>query len=197
MQPFFALVTPVGNGGSPSHPIAPGGPPPGYWGGAPLPTPTPPIYYPPGVNVPVFPTHPIAPGGPPAVVSPPIFYPPFPSTGPGFPTNPIAPGGPPPGYWGGAPLPTPTPPIYLPPGVNVPVFPTNPIAPGGPPPGYWGGVAPPQVGNPISGGGYIVGWSPVYGYVVIPLGGAQPIAPGGEGGVPTHPIAPGGEPEPK
>jgi hypothetical protein len=43
--------------GFPTHPIAPGGGwppphqppggPPGYWGGAPLPTPTPPIYFPP------------------------------------------------------------------------------------------------------------------------------------------------------
>ena len=38
----------------PAHPIAPGGPPPGIWGGAPIPMPTPPIYYPP-----VFPAHPI------------------------------------------------------------------------------------------------------------------------------------------
>jgi hypothetical protein len=49
--------------GVPTHPIAPGGPPPGYWGGAPLPVPTPPIYYP----------------------TPPLY----PSQGPGFPTHPI------------------------------------------------------------------------------------------------------------
>jgi hypothetical protein len=109
-----------------------------------------------------------------------------------MPSHPIAPGGAPPGYWGGAPLPTPTPPIYLPPGVNVPVFPTNPIAPGGPPLGIWGGTAPPQVSNPIAGGGYVVGWSPVFGWVAIPVGGAPPLS-GGEGGTPTHPIAPGGE----
>lgn len=77
-----------------------GGSPPGIWGGAgqPMPTPPiamppviwptppgggggggmppvamPPIYYPPGVNPPLFPTHPIAPGGPPGSVSPPLF----------------------------------------------------------------------------------------------------------------------------
>jgi len=182
MQPFFALVTPVGNGGTPSHPIA--GPPPGVV--------APPIYYPPYPSTgPGFPTNPIAPGGPPpGVVSPPIFYPPYPSTGPGFPTHPIAPGGPPPGIWGGAPLPTPTPPIYYPPYPSTgPGFPTNPIAPGG---------VPPSLSHPISGGGYVVGWSPIYGYVAIPIGGAQPIAPGGgEGNVPTHPIAGGEVPEPK
>jgi hypothetical protein len=82
----------------------------------------------------------------------------------------------------------------------------------GQPPGFWGGVAPPhpdqglpgeQPGlwpgqghpsQPISGGGYILGWSPTYGWIFIPLGGAN--APGGGGGggeQPTHPIAPGGE----
>jgi collagen type IV alpha len=61
--------------GWPSHPIAPGGPPPGIWpspgwpahpiapGGGGGGVPTPPIFYPPGVNIPTFPSHPIAPGG--------------------------------------------------------------------------------------------------------------------------------------
>ena len=40
---------PMPGGPFPSHPIAPGGPPPGYWGGV----------------APPLPTHPIAPGGPP------------------------------------------------------------------------------------------------------------------------------------
>jgi len=85
--------------GHPAHPIAPGGSPPGIWpqppvgiwpnppggGGIPMP----PIYYPPGVNVPVFPTHPIAPGGG-GGGSPPIAG----WTPPGFhPSHPIAPGG--------------------------------------------------------------------------------------------------------
>jgi hypothetical protein len=36
-QPYLALITPVsvGGGGGPTHPIAPGGQPPGIWGGAP------------------------------------------------------------------------------------------------------------------------------------------------------------------
>jgi hypothetical protein len=117
---------------------------------------------------------------------------------PGFPTHPIAPGGQPPSVWPGPG--TPTPPIFLPPGVNVPGFPTNPIAPGGQPPSVWPGQGTPT--QPISGGGYVIGWSPVYGYVFLPIGGAtapgdggtptNPIAPGGE--KPTHPIAPGGQP---
>jgi hypothetical protein len=156
----------------PTHPIAPGGPPLGIWGGAPLPTPTPPIYYPPGVNVPVFPTHPIAPGGPPL------------------------------GIWGGAPLPVPTPPIYYPPSgggqppypSTGPGFPTHPIAPGGPPPEV--GWTPPGTlpSHPISGGGYVIGWHPYFGYVVIPIGGAPPPSSGGAPPEVSHPIAPGGEP---
>src|SRR6516162_333094 len=70
----------------PTHPIAPGGPPP---------TATPPIYYPPeiwprppaappvdpgygipGPPYPPHPAHPIAPGGPPPTATPPIYYPP-------------------------------------------------------------------------------------------------------------------------
>jgi hypothetical protein len=68
----------------PSHPIAPGGRPPGIWGGPPLypdiggpgpqPIPTPPIYLPPG-TLPGHPEHP-------------IYIPP--SSGvPGVPTHPI------------------------------------------------------------------------------------------------------------
>jgi hypothetical protein len=66
---------PPGQGGHPSHPIAPGGQPPGYWGGV----------APPTVG------NPIAPGG-----QPPGYWggsaPPYPDQGlPGQP----------PGYWGG------------------------------------------------------------------------------------------------
>jgi hypothetical protein len=51
MQPFLALITPIGGGpqgpvdpsfgvpGWPSHPMAPGGPPPGIWGGGNMPYP--------------------------------------------------------------------------------------------------------------------------------------------------------------
>jgi hypothetical protein len=113
-QPFLAMITPLGDGGAPPQPPlgiwggrpppyvdigGPGGPqpvPPGYWGGV----------------APPFPTHPIAPGGPPPGIwggpplypdiggpgpqppsgahpSQPIYWPPYPSQGPGFPTNPI------------------------------------------------------------------------------------------------------------
>jgi hypothetical protein len=97
--------------GAPTHPIAPGGPPPGIW------------------PDPGYPAHPIAPGGPPpgywGGVAPPL------------PSHPIAPGGRPPGIWGGAPSypdiggpgpqPIPTPPIYLPPGTIPGLKPEQPI----------------------------------------------------------------------
>ncbi len=84
---------------------------------------------------------------------------------PTFPSHPIAPGGPPVGIWPGPGVPTP--PIYVPPA----------------PPIVWPGPGTP--GHPISGGGYVIGWSPVFGYVLIPIGGATP--PTGEH--PAHPIA--------
>jgi hypothetical protein len=79
--------------GHPAHPIAPGGSPPGIWGGAPLPVPTPPIYYPP--------------------VQPPVIWP-----SPGHPAHPIVlPPGQPPTIW---PSPgVPSHPIVLPP-VDIP-----------------------------------------------------------------------------
>jgi hypothetical protein len=48
---------------------------------------------------------------------------------------------------------------------------------------------PPGTGpsHPIAGGGYIIGWSPTYGWIFIPIGGATP--PSSSGGTPTHPIA--------
>jgi hypothetical protein len=111
--------------GFPTHPIAPGGPPPGIWPG------------------PGYPAHPIAPGGPPPVIwpgpgypAPPIYYPPYPSQPP-FPTPPINIGGPPP--WG----------IPLPPGIwPSPGYPAHPIAPGGPPPSVWPGPGRPDQGLP-------------------------------------------------
>jgi hypothetical protein len=72
MTPFLALITPVSSG-SPEHPIAPGGPPPGIWPGG------------------GHPSHPIAPGGPPPGIWP----------GPGRPDQGLP--GSPPGIWGGAP----------------------------------------------------------------------------------------------
>jgi hypothetical protein len=91
MTGFLAYILPV-EAGMPSHPIAPGGPPPGVWP-------------PPGQ-----PGHPIAPGGPPPGVWPP----------PGQPAHPIAPGGRPPGFWGGGSEPFPTPPIYVGPPAEEP-----------------------------------------------------------------------------
>ena len=84
---------PPGSGG--------GGSPPGIWGGAPIPWPTPPIYYPPGIWGPTDPR----PGW---GLPPPVGI--WPS--PGHPAHPIYW---PPGIWGGGNVPMPTPPI-----ANVP-----------------------------------------------------------------------------
>jgi hypothetical protein len=96
-------IIPPGSPGAPTHPIQPV--PPGIWGGAPLPWPTPPIYYPPGS--PGAPTHPIQPV-PPGIWGGPGGLPPM--TG-----HPIAPGGGSPSH-----------PIYLPPG-TIPGVPAHPI----------------------------------------------------------------------
>jgi hypothetical protein len=173
MQPFLAMIVPVG-AGEPTHPIAPGGPPPGIW------------------PSPGHPAHPIAPGG-----APPGFWggvaPPYPDQGlpgappgiwpsPGYPAHPIAPGGPPPGIWGDINLPAH--PIVLPPGTEKPppgiwhdiVFPSHPIAPGGSPPplGFWGGVPPLQIwGDPILPAekpkiiDWYAGWSERTGWVLV------------------------------
>jgi hypothetical protein len=133
-QPFLALITPLaGAPGVPTHPIAPGGPPPGYWGGV----------------APPLPTHPIAPGGP-----PPGYWggiaPPYPDQGlPGsqpIPSHPIV--IPPDGLAPGVP----THPIVIP---SPPIHPSHPIVippdsiePGVPsqpiyiPPGIWGPTDP-------------------------------------------------------
>ena len=130
-EPIGSAVPP----GVPTHPIAPGGPPPGYWGGV----------------APPQPTHPIAPGGPPpgywGGVAPPWVSHPIAPGGPEV-THPIAPGGPPLGIWGGGNVPMPSPPIYIPidpppgiPGLKpdhpiyIPVYPSHPIVlpPGTPP----------------------------------------------------------------
>lgn len=137
-DPFLAWIAPL-SAGAPTHPIAPGGPPPTVW--------------PPG-----SPAHPIAPGGPPPTVGGGPIYPPPPSVWPGQPAHPIAPGGQPPGIWGGAPVPTPTPPIYHP-GHPDHGLPTPPVQPGHPEhpiyhPGHpdHGLPAPP----PTVGGGPII-----------------------------------------
>jgi hypothetical protein len=162
---------------------------------------------PPGVNVPVFPTHPIAPGGPPPGVWP----------GPGYPAHPVAPGGPPPGVWPGPG--TPTPPIYYPPGIwplppsgnypdqGLPVppgvwpspgHPAHPIAPGGQPPGIWGGAPGlPGVSHPGLPPGFMVVWSPWFGWIIIrtPTGAPDQGLPGEQPEV-SNPIDPGGVPTP-
>jgi hypothetical protein len=153
MQPILALIVPVDSSGAPSHPIAPGGQPPGIW------------------PSPGYPSHPIAPGGPPAGVAPPVFpTPPIyipiePPAGPDgepshpiyipvIPSHPIAPGG------GG--------------GVGIwpaPGVPTNPIAPGGPPPQVANPIMPGgSVTHPIYGG-FVLVWSPAYGWIFVPAGG--------------------------
>lgn len=112
-KPFYALITPIDPGLHPSHPIAPGGSPPGIWGPN-DPRPTPPIVIPqpPGGGPPLviwgppgpWPTPPIVIPLPPIDAHPehPIVIPPPPEEGE------------PPGIWG--PFPGfPTPPIVIPP----------------------------------------------------------------------------------
>jgi hypothetical protein len=135
-------------GGGPIYPpgVDQPKPPLGIWGGAPIPWPTPPIYYPP-------PPLGIWGGAPIPWPTPPIYYPP---AAPGAPTFPIwgppgfnPPGaGYPPGIWAG-PIVIPTPP------------PTEPPAEGAKPPppeGGWGyhpeygwGYFPPSGGKPQPG----------------------------------------------
>jgi hypothetical protein len=170
---FLAYIVPVTGGGPvdpgfgvpgwPAHPIAPGGKPPGTWGGdAPWPG---------------YATPPIAPGG-----KPPSIWP-----SPGHPAHPIAPGGQPPGIWGGGNEPFPTPPIVLPPGTEqpppgiwsepiIPGHPAHPIAPGGPPPVPTHPIALPPLqiwGDPIMPAeppqiiDWYAGWSEETGWVIV------------------------------
>ena len=151
-EPFLALITPLSSGGVPTHPIAPGGPPPGIW---PDPGhPAHPIVIPPDAIAPGVPTHPIylppviwpSPGHP----AHPIVLPPG-SIGPGLPTHPIV--LPPPAH--------PSHPIVIPPGAIAPGVPTHPIVL--PPLGIWGGAPPyvdiggpspqPRPEHPIAPGG--------------------------------------------
>jgi hypothetical protein len=143
---------------------------------------------------PGFPTNPIAPGGPGG--QPPGFYPPvFPGNLPAFPGSPPSGGGSPPiAGW-------PQPPGFYPPG-----FPTHPIAPGGGAPVY------PDQGLPVGGSpgidnslpvqfprdGFILVYSPSYGWIFIPAGGPRPdqSLPGrqpGSGGKPDQSL-PGTQP---
>jgi hypothetical protein len=129
MAGYLAYIIPV-EAGHPAHPIAPGGEPPGYWGGVAPPLPTHPIVIPPDAIAPGVPTHPIylppviwpSPGHP----AHPIVLPPE-SIGPGVPTHPIV--LPPPA--------SPSHPIVIPPGSLGPGVPAHPIVL--PPLGIWGG----------------------------------------------------------
>lgn len=209
MVGFLAYIMPVSGGpvdpgfgvpGWPAHPIAPGGQPPGIWGGAPIPWPTPPIYYPP-VNPPG-----IWGGGNVPMPTPPIYLPP----------------GKPPGIWGGPPLypdiggPGPQPSPGWPPVVMPPIY-YPPGGGGGSPPGIWGptdprpshpivipippGEKPPEPGNGLSPshpiyipgesgpGGvkqlvfvYVPGIGGVWFLIDVPQVGAVPPHP-------SHPIA--------
>jgi hypothetical protein len=81
----------------------------------------------------------------------PIYWPPYPSTGPGFPTNPIQlppwAGGPQPPFPGGGQPVYPSHPIYWPPYPSTgPGFPTNPIQL---PP--WAGGNQPEIDNTLPG----------------------------------------------
>jgi hypothetical protein len=176
--------------GHPAHPIAPGGPPLGIWGGGNVPMPTPPIYIPvppPSgggehpelpIYIPIFPAHPIVIPMPPvsgAHPEHPIAYPPL--VWPPIPAHPIA--GPPPGIW-----PSPGHPAHpIAPGGERP---SHPIAPGGPPLGIWGGGNVPMPTPPI--------------YIPVPQppGAAYPDHPIYWPVTPSHPITlppEGGRPE--
>ena len=145
MNPFLALITPLGN------PPA-GGNPPGIWGPT-DPRPTPPIVLPippdaiaPGVPshpiyIPVYPAHPIV--IPPGAISP------------GVPAHPIV-----------LPPPRPEHPIVIPPDAVSPGVPAHPIAlPGDP---WWPPVDPPA--HPPAGD-WEWAYSPIYGWVLVPPGG--------------------------
>ena len=202
MAGFYALIIPQESPGVPTFPIAPGGPPPviwpgpgfpahpiappppGIWGGrppyvdiggpGPQPGPSHPIVIPPDLIAPGVPSHP-------------VYIPVYPAHPITIPPGALAPG-------------VPTHPIYLPPQIGHPiVIPPDAISPGvpahpivippTPPLGIWGGVPPayidiggpapqPPGSTPDESWGW--GYSPYYGWVVVP--------PGSDGPSPEHPI---------
>jgi hypothetical protein len=166
---------PMPGGPAPSHPIAPGGPPPGIWGGrppayvdigppAPQPGPSHPIVIPPDAVAPGVPSHPIY---IPVYPAHPIVIPPG-AIAPGVPTHPIV-----------LPPPAPAHPIVIPPDAIEPGVPAHPIVlPPVPPLGIWGGPIDPYPSHPIyyppGGSGerpklveWKVGWSEQTGWVVV------------------------------
>jgi hypothetical protein len=170
-QPFLALITPL-SPGVPTHPIAPGGPPPGFWGG----------YRPPYVDIGL--PGPQPPSG--AHPSHPIWRPDL-----GF-WGGVAP--PYPDIGGPGPQPRPEHPIYFPPEGSQP-----PLGIWGPPqmpPGFWGGgmgpgvkpqphpehpiVLPPNLPPTTSPPDSVpidwkVAWTPTTGWIVVGIpSGAHP-----------------------
>jgi hypothetical protein len=171
IKSFLAMITPV-SPGAPAHPIAPGGEPPGIWGGGNEPFPTPPIVIiPPNVIGPGVPAHPIY---LPIYPAHPIVIPPG-SLGGGKPEHPIYL---PPGIWGPT-DPFPTHPIVIPPDAVSPGVPTHPIVIPPPPLGIWGGAnepfpTPPIFLPPAAPGEerpklieWTIGWSEPTGWVVV------------------------------
>lgn len=169
MQPFLALITPVSSG-EPSHPIAPGGPPPRPWGPINYPDqglPQPPLGIwggrpPPYVDIGF-------PGQQPGIWGP-IYYPDqgLPGQQPGQPPRPWGPiNYPDQGLPGAQPVPgRPTHPIYYPPVIWDPARPANPITSPGDP-DHPGGDRQPIVE-------WKTAWSPSTGWIVV--------------GVPTVPV---------
>lgn len=177
--PFLALITPLSQApGEPTHPIAPGGPPLGTWGGsgvgnypdAGFPGPQP--------GGPVRPTHPIY--YPPGIWGPIGNYPDagFPGPQPGGPI----------GTWGGsgvgnypdAGFPGPQP--------GGPVRPTHPIYY---PPVIWPGPGPlPGIDNTLPGQQpegdrqpkveWKSAWSPTTGWIVVGVPTGEHVTPSGD-----------------
>ena len=173
MQPFLALITPIGNAGG-GGPVDPGysppwaqvpggggGQPPGIWGPT-DPRPTNPIAgWDPGSGT--FP-----PGRPPGVPTHPVYNPPYPD-------NSLP--GQQPGIWGPT-DPRPTPPIYIPPagaepplGIWGPTDPRPGLGPVAPQPHPEHPIVlPPDLPPTTPEGGRIewkTAWTPVTGWIVV------------------------------
>jgi len=175
LESFVALITPLGGGGAPgapTHPIAPGGTPPGF---SPPTFPSQPIVIPPDALRPGLPSHPIY--LPPPAPGHPIVIPPD-AVEPGTPSHPIVIL--PPGIWGGG---------------GVGNYPDQGL-PGGPPLGTWGGGGVgeyPDQGLPGQPGGERPSTQPLPNIMMWTPGGRYVLytpAEGASGGqVPTPPEA--------
>jgi hypothetical protein len=226
MQPFLALITPIGGGSGPVDPGF-GRPSPPYWGQAGDPGYSPPWARPPvdpGYSPPwARPRPPVDPGySPPWATLPPGVPGPGGPVDPGY-SPPWARPGPPLGIWGpGDPRPTlpiagwdpihgtwPTPPVQPPLGIWGPgdPRPTQPIAGFDPIHGTW--PKPPRppgtagqlpASDPSGSGwvfGYVPGWGWMWSYVPqVPPTTTPPPPTDPEAVGPAHPIQPT-VPEPK